>query len=417
MASNSKIKNSLLYLSETIGQIDINKDEINIVTIKKFIHILEDVDDFRVKGRCSYKLENLIVMVFFSVLAGYGSNCIDMADYVSLNKKMFIKWGVISEDLETPSHDTFRRLLINLNTEKLKEVIYYYLNNFFEKVEDTMPYKKPYKQLSVDGKELRGTGRSKQTKNPRGNLATLNVYDNTRCLILYSDSIEKKDSEIFEARDKLELLDLEKTIVTCDAIHCQKKTAELIHSKHGLYLLAAKNNQELLTKDIEDRISSKKIKPIKKDTRDFYFYTLPKGFIGLEWAGQKMYVKVKTYTKKDEPSILYFLSNTTNKELIIEAVEKRWLIENDHHRNKDNLFDEDKFRIADKRAVENIVAINDIALAFVRITFTFMPELKTLKKTRMAFRLYPEKYLMILLSIISSDVIIDKLKELNKKKK
>lgn len=153
MTSNSKIRNSLLYLSEVISQIDFDEDDTNVVTIKRFIHILSNIDGFSVKGRCLYKLENLVLMIFFAVLAGHGSNCIDITDYVSLNEKMFTKWGILEKD-NIPSHDTFRRLLINLDTAKLKEVIYIHLNSFFEKIESTMPYKRQYKQVSIDGKEL-----------------------------------------------------------------------------------------------------------------------------------------------------------------------------------------------------------------------------------------------------------------------
>lgn len=78
-------------------------------------------------------------------------------------------------------------------------------------------------------------------------------------------------------------------------------------------------------------------------------------------------------------------------------------------KNKDLLLDEDKFRLAD------IVAINDITLALFKIAFASIKELNTLKKTRMDFELQPEKYLMIVLSIISSDTLIEKLKELNNK--
>lgn len=417
MSSNSKIRNSLLYLSESIGQIDFDDDYIEVVSIKRFVHILSSVDDFRVKGRCVYKLENLIVMIFFAILSGHGSNCIDIADYVSLNKQMFIKWDILNKD-NIPSHDTFRRLLMNLNTDKFKEAVYVHLNTFFEKVEKTMPIKRQYKQVSVDGKELRGTGRSKTCDNPKGNLATLNVYDNTRGIIIATSAIDKKESEIPKAYEELELLNLKKTVVTCDALHCQKDTAELIHDKGGYYLLIAKDNQKLLSKDIAEKIENKKkaVKIIEDDKRKYYFYALPKDFIGLEWKGQKMYVKVESYVKdKSNPTIMYFLTNTTNKELVIEAITNKWQIENDHHKNKDLLLDEDKFRIADKTAVANIVAINDITLALFKIAFASIKELNTLKKTRMAFELQPEKYLMIVLSIISSDTLIEKLKELNNK--
>lgn len=417
MTINSKIRDTLLYLNESIKQIGMNDEEVNIVTIQKFIHILSDVEDFRIKGKCTYKLENLIVIIFFAILAGHGSNCIDIADYVSINEDLFLRWNVLEKG-NIPSHDTFRRLLMYLDNDKFKEVIYNHLNVFFKRIEDTMPKTKQYKQLSVDGKELRGTGRNKLTNNPKGNLATLNIYDNTRGLIVCASAIDKKQSEITKAREELELLDLKDTIVTFDALHCQKQTAELINKKKGYYLLIAKDNQELLSSDISTKIENKKkdVKIIEDESRKYYFYSLPKGFVGLEWKGQKTYVKVESYVRnKDEPTIMYFLSNSTNKQLIIEAIRNKWQIENDHHKNKDYLLNEDKFRIADKTAVANMVAFNDIVLSLYKIAKATL-DIKTLKKTKMAFELKPEKYLMMVLSIIESDALIEKLKELNMKK-
>lgn len=106
---------------------------------------------------------------------------------------------------------------------------------------------------------------------------------------------------------------------------------------------------------------------------------------------------------------MFFLTNTTNNELVIEAITNKWQIEKWPSKNKDLLLDEDKFRLAD------IVAINDITLALFKIAFASIKELNTLKKTRMDFELQPEKYLMIVLSIISSDTLIEKLEELNNK--
>lgn len=415
MSVNSKIRDTLLYLSESIKQIDISKGEIEVVAVQKFIHILSDTKDFRVKGRCIYKLENLIIMMFFAILSGHGSNCMDIADYVSLKEKFFIHLGVLNGE-GVPSHDTFRRLLMNLDTSSFKQIIYTHLNDFFSNIESTIS-KRQYTQISVDGKELRGTGRSKLTQSPKGNLATLNVYDNSRGLVISSPTIFKKDSEIIVARQELELLNLKKTIVTCDALHCQKDTAELINKSGGYYLLIAKDNQELLSKDIANKIESKKktVKVIEDDKYKYYFYSLPKSFIGLEWSGQKMYVKVESYIRdKDNPTIMYFISNTTNKDLIIEAINNKWKIENEHHKNKDCLLNEDLFRIADATAVANIVAFNDIVLSFFKIAKATL-SFDTLKKIRMAFELEPEKYLTMVLSIIESKTLIKKIKELNHK--
>ena len=288
MATNSKISNTLLLFTEYISSIDINKDDIEIVKIQKIIHVLSNVKDFRVKGRCIYKLENLIIMMFLAILSGHGSNCVDIAEYASLRVDWYEKLGIIN-DGNIPSHDCFRRLLMNLDTESFKTIIYDYIESFFTKLESINDNQKTYKQISVDGKQLRGTGRADNTKNPKANLATLNIYDNTRCHCSVARVIMKKESEIIVAREELKLLDLKNTIVSFDALHCQKDTAELIAKKKGYYLLIAKDNQKLLSKDITSKIENKKkdVKVISDDKRTYYFYKLPSNFIGLEWYKQK----------------------------------------------------------------------------------------------------------------------------------
>ena len=418
MATNSKISNTLLLFSEYISSVDIKQDDIQIVKIQKIIHVLSNVKDFRVKGRCVYKLENLIIMMFLAILSGHGSSCVDISEYIALRSDWFEKLGIIS-DGNIPSHDCFRRLLMNLDTESLKTIIYDYLEKFFTSLESINSNRKSYKQISVDGKQLRGTGRANSALKPLSNLATLNIYNNCRSHCIVAKVIEEKDSEIPVARDELKLLDLRNTIVSFDALHCQKDTAELIAKKKGYYLLIAKDNQKLLTQDIISKIENKKkdVKVISDDKRTYYFYKLPTNFIGLEWYKQKTYVKVESYVRsKTKPETMYFLTNTTNNKLIMEAITNKWQIENDHHRCKDLLLDEDKFRIADKTAVSNMTAFNDIVMALYRISQPIL-NLKRFKSVKMAYELNPEKYLMMVASIITSDTLIEKIKQAQNKKK
>lgn len=144
MATNSKISNTLLLFSEYISSIEINKNDIEMVKIQKIIHVLSDIKNFRVKGRCIYKLENLIIMIFLAILSGHGSNCVDVSEYISLRSDWFEKLGITS-DGNIPSHDCFRRLIMNLDTESLETIIYDYLESFFTKLESINSNQKAYK--------------------------------------------------------------------------------------------------------------------------------------------------------------------------------------------------------------------------------------------------------------------------------
>jgi predicted transposase YbfD/YdcC len=50
----------------------------------------------------------------------------------------------------------------------------------------------------------------------------------------------------------LELLEIKESIITIDALGCQKEIAALIIKKKGDYLLALKGNQKLLHKDVKN---------------------------------------------------------------------------------------------------------------------------------------------------------------------
>ena len=55
-------------------------------------------------------------------------------------------------------------------------------------------------------------------------LQTLNVYSNDYGICLAQKFIEEKTNEIPAAQELLRLMDLRDTIVTADAMNCQKET-------------------------------------------------------------------------------------------------------------------------------------------------------------------------------------------------
>ena len=56
-------------------------------------------------------------------------------------------------------------------------------------------------------------------------------------------TVESKSNEIPAVRELIELLDIKGTVLSMDAMHCQKETAELIINNGGDYVLQLKGNQ------------------------------------------------------------------------------------------------------------------------------------------------------------------------------
>lgn len=64
--------------------------------------------------------------------------------------------------------------------------------------------------------------------------------------------VSQKSNEITAIPKLLEVLAIDNTIVTIDAMGCQTGIAKKIVSKNADYILAVKGNQEQLLENIED---------------------------------------------------------------------------------------------------------------------------------------------------------------------
>ena len=62
----------------------------------------------------------------------------------------------------------------------------------------------------------------------------LNVYDSSLYTALVSEPIGEKENEIPTIQRYLPHLCLKHSVLTADALHCQKKTAELISDGRGI---------------------------------------------------------------------------------------------------------------------------------------------------------------------------------------
>src|SRR5712691_13309443 len=71
-------------------------------------------------------------------------------------------------------------------------------------------------------------------------------------LVLGQLAVGAKENEITAIPELLALLNLKGAIVTIDAIGCQKKIAATIRDRGADYLLALKDNQPSLCRDVAD---------------------------------------------------------------------------------------------------------------------------------------------------------------------
>ena len=372
--------------------------------IRFFLHLLDKIPDFRDKKLIDYSLSNLLLISLILIMKGEFKSFSYASQYISVYKQDFIKMGLIIND-KVPSHDTLRRMFMLLDANSIKEIIINNLNSFLTKILNNCSSSKK-ELISIDGKEFKGSGRSINSKKKMNNKNVLNVYNSSKEICIYSNPLDDKESEIKEAQEILNKYNLKNIVVTGDALHCQKRTCEIIVNKKGDYVFTVKENQSSLLEEMKTRIvNSKSIISKSYNDCDYSILLLPSTYKGLEFAGQKAFIKMISNKRKNQninkQTERYFLSSIKDPQLIVEAIDNRWKIENDLHKTKDEFFVEDNYKFTDKNAIKVMAALNNIAYSFFRITASFLQE-KTPTISKIKFNKDPMEILEKITPLLNS---------------
>lgn len=147
----------------------------------KIAEIFEDVPDFRVLGRVSYKLSEFLVISLCAVL-GSAEDCEEIAEY-GRQKEGFLR-SFLDLDHGIPSHDTFTRIFRFLDKKAFSACLYRWSEEIVASVNVL--------QINIDGKALRATG--KRGKRTSG-LCLVNAWVAEHCLSLGQVKVDAKSNE------------------------------------------------------------------------------------------------------------------------------------------------------------------------------------------------------------------------------
>jgi predicted transposase YbfD/YdcC len=151
--------------------------------------------------------------------------------------KAKVDWfrGYINLEYGVPSHDTFGRVFSRLDTGEFLSLMHDWVDRFA-----TSPRGQ---DIAIDGKTLRG---SFDQSSGQSALHTITAFTTESRLVLRQLSVDEKTNEIPAVPMLLELLELSGSVVTLDAMHCQKETVKAIIDAEADYVLPVKKNQEKL---------------------------------------------------------------------------------------------------------------------------------------------------------------------------
>ena len=206
-----------------------------VASIKRHFARLKDP---RVRNRTKHRLIDIMAIALCGVIA----NCDTWAEIVDFGKthaewlKRFLK---LPDGI--PSQDTFERVFAKINPAAFSSCCVSWLRSVSDLI--------GMAHIAIDGKTLRGSGSS-----TLGPLHLVSAWATEAKLTLGEVAVEGKSNEIKAIPELLKLLDLKGTLVTIDAIGCQKGIAKQIVDQGGDYLLAVKGNQEHLLEDIQTTV-------------------------------------------------------------------------------------------------------------------------------------------------------------------
>lgn len=373
-------------------------------TMKRFIRLFRQIEDVRVEAMTDYPLEEILVIAFLAVL-GNASGWNEIERFGNAKHKWLKKFLKLQNGI--PSHDTFRRVFSLIDPEQLQKATVLFLIENMDAIKRSLSIKSQVRQLCIDGKEERGTGRKKGTTEEIRNLQTLHIYDASNGICLVSHQIDSKTNEIPAAQEALQMLQLKHAIVTFDALHTQTKTIGIIRERGGEYVGALKGNQGNLALIAEESFTQEDKARIHKagknyyetiekshsqvETRRFYMTRARLGIAqGEDWRGLQNFIcyeknMCSTITDKETIEIRYYITSLKDVELCADAIRGHWSVENQLHWHLDYTFHEDDNTTVDRQAFTNLSILNKMALSLFKLVQPLMKKNSSIRLIRKDF--------------------------------
>ena len=203
--------------------------------LEEFGACWEGLEDPRTGNAALHEFHDLLMIALCTVLCS-GQNATDMAEFAKA-KEPFLR-GFLSLTNGLPSHDTFSRLFRLLDPAKFGAAFQRFMAAFSQQCQGV---------VAIDGKVLR---RSHDRAKGQSALHMVSAWGCEQRMVLGQIATDAKSNEITAVPKLLAMLSLKGTIVTTDALNCQRAIAQQIIDQGGDYALALKGNQGSLHDDV-----------------------------------------------------------------------------------------------------------------------------------------------------------------------
>ncbi len=332
------------------------------------------IPDERQQSKVEHKLHDILLTLVVGVVCG--ADGWEAIEEVAHNKfELLKKYG--SFDNGIPVHDTIARVISAIAPDKLQQSFISWMKaaNFATNGEI----------VAIDGKTVR---RSFDKKSKKNAIHMVSAFAADNGVVLGQIKTAEKSNEITAIPELLDLLELKGSVVTIDAMGCQKSIAKKITEKEADYVIAVKGNQGHLHQSIKDffdichetnfaKVSHQFHEEVNSghgrvESRKYWISDTLCSIKDLtdKWSGLisvGMAESERHIDGKVSREVRYFIcSIKADAQAFSKAVRKHWRVENQLHWVLDVSFNEDLSRVRRANAAENMAVMRHLALNLLR---------------------------------------------------
>jgi predicted transposase YbfD/YdcC len=326
-----------------------------------------ELRDPRVERNREHLLEEILLIAIAAVLSG-AESWNDIAEYGQDKWEWFKTFLTLPAGI--PSHDTFNRVFQALDPEEMERGFVAWVSSIARLTAGEV--------IAIDGKALCGT----RETGKKALVHMVSAWAEQNGLVLGQRKVDDKSNEITAIPRLLDALELAGTVVTIDAMGCQREIAARIVARKADYVLAVKANQGLLAEQVRDSFLLLRSDAVAEEIdcghgrverrKCSVIADLSLIERASEWASLQGLVRIESerYHKvsgKTEREIRYYITSLRPDAARLNAVVRQhWGIENKLHWVLDVGFNEDLDRKRAGHAAQNFSLLNRIALNLIK---------------------------------------------------
>lgn len=337
----------------------------------------------------------LVEMLFIALLAMLcgAKYCTDI-EVFGLAKEELLRTVLVLKN-GIPSHDTFSRIFRMLDPKALEKAFRRFTAAFADalKIDGV---------VALDGKALRRAYEQGTSHMP----PVMVTAWAAKTRLALANVLSPGNNEAAGALQLIELLQLKGCVVTMDALHCRRDTAQAIVERGGDYVLAVKDNQPGLLRDAKAAIAKAERRKVaqaattdadhgRKDLRRALVAPAADLAKQHDFPGLVAVAKVTSKRGRDKQVERYYLlTRLYRPAVLLDIVRQHWGIENRLHWILDVVLDEDMARTRKDYAPENLAVMRRLALNIARMH----PDTKTSMRAKLKRAGWDDKFLREMLT-------------------